>query len=92
MARAVYFGYSEHADAVVNAAIEVMRERGATIVDPADIPTHGKFDDSELEVLLFEHRVQHCGESATTAMASNSRSPSETALKMATRSAHMVRP
>ena len=32
------------------------------------------------------------GESATTAMASNSRSPSETALKMATRSAHIVRP
>ena len=32
------------------------------------------------------------GESATTAMASNSRRPSETALNTATRSAHSVRP
>ena len=32
------------------------------------------------------------GESATTAMASNSRSPSETALKTATRSAQMREP
>ena len=27
------------------------------IVDPADIPTQGKFDDSELEVLLYEFKA-----------------------------------
>jgi len=27
------------------------------LVDPADIPTHGKFDDSELEVLLYEFKA-----------------------------------
>src|ERR687897_3460440 len=31
VARSVYFGYSEHADAVVDAAITVMRQHGATI-------------------------------------------------------------
>mgnify|MGYP003694735883 FL=1 len=30
-----------------------MKQLGAVIVDPADIPTTGKFDDSELEVLLY---------------------------------------
>ena len=28
-----------------------------SIVDPADIPTSGKFDDSELEVLLYEFKA-----------------------------------
>ena len=59
MARAVYFGYSEHADAVVNAAIDVMRERGATIVDPADIPTAKQLGDwlSMRDVLLYEFKA-----------------------------------
>ena len=39
VARAQYFGYSEHTDAIINAAIDVMRERGALVVDPANIPT-----------------------------------------------------
>jgi amidase len=30
---------------------------GATLVDPADIPTTGKFDDSEFEVLLYEFKA-----------------------------------
>jgi amidase len=59
VARAVYFGYSEHADAVVNAAIEVMRERGAIIVDPADIPTAKKLGDwlAMRDVLLYEFKA-----------------------------------
>jgi amidase len=31
-----------------------MKRRGAVIVDPADIPHTGEYDDSELEVLLYE--------------------------------------
>ena len=34
-----------------------MKQRGAAIVDPADIPTLGKFDDSEFEVLLYEFKA-----------------------------------
>ena len=57
--REVYFGYSEHADAVVNAAIELMRERDATIVDPADVPTAQAIKDSptRLEVMLYEFKA-----------------------------------
>jgi amidase len=38
----------------MNEALDVMRQRGATLVDPADIETIGKFDDSEFTVLLYE--------------------------------------
>ena len=34
-----------------------MKQQGATIVDPANIPTLGKFDDSEFEVLLYEFKA-----------------------------------
>jgi amidase len=50
------FGYSPEADRLANAAIADLRQLGATIVDPANIPTLGKFDDSEFEVLLFEFK------------------------------------
>lgn len=54
--RQVYFGYSAKIDAVVNAAIGRMRELGAVIVDPADIPTAKQMADSKSEetMLLFE--------------------------------------
>jgi amidase len=39
IARQAYFGYSSKADAIANAAIERMKELGAVIIDPADIPT-----------------------------------------------------
>jgi amidase len=34
-----------------------MKAQGATIVDPANIPTLGKFDDTEFDVLLFEFKA-----------------------------------
>jgi amidase len=37
--------------------ISEIKGLGAVIVDPADIPTSGKFDDSELEVLLYEFKA-----------------------------------
>jgi amidase len=38
-------------------AIAAMRSVGAVLVDPAEIPTKGKFDDSEFEVLLYEFKA-----------------------------------
>ncbi len=51
------FGFSERVDKLMNESIEVMKRLGAVIVDPADIPTAGKFDDSEFEVLLYEFKA-----------------------------------
>ncbi|MBW8768361.1 MAG: amidase [Gemmatimonadetes bacterium] len=56
VARDRYTGYSVQADAALERALALMKDRGAVIVDPADIPTAGKFDDAEFEVLLFEFR------------------------------------
>jgi amidase len=49
-----YFGISDAVDALMNEALDVMKKQGATLVDPADIETFGKFDDSEGMVLLYE--------------------------------------
>jgi amidase len=57
VARAHYFGGNPAADRAVEAAIAELKRLGAVIVDPADIATAGKFDDSELEVLLYEFKA-----------------------------------
>jgi amidase len=49
-----YFGFSEEVDALMNSLLDEMKKQGATLVDPADIETFGKFDESELAVLLYE--------------------------------------
>jgi len=51
------FGSSGTADELADRAIAEMRRHGAVIVDPANIPTLGKFDDSEFEVLLHEFKA-----------------------------------
>ena len=48
------FGFNDGVDKLLNDLISEMKKLGAVVVDPADIPTSGKFDDSELEVLLHE--------------------------------------
>ena len=49
-----YFGFSDGVDGIMAEAIDVMKRQGATIVDPADIETFGKFDDTETLVLQYE--------------------------------------
>jgi amidase len=49
-----YFGFSDAVDKLMEGLIDLMKQAGAEIVDPADIPTFGKFDDTELTVLLYE--------------------------------------
>jgi len=57
VARKKCFGYSPEADALVEAAIDVLRRQGAVIVDPTDIPHMGEYDDSEFAVLLYEFKA-----------------------------------
>ena len=49
-----YFGFSDAVDALMNNVINQMKSAGAIIVDPADLESHGKFDDTELLVLMYE--------------------------------------
>jgi amidase len=49
-----YFGFNDTVDQRMNTLLGEMKIAGAEIVDPADIPTIGKFDDSELTVLMYE--------------------------------------
>ncbi len=49
-----YFGFSDAVDTLMEESLAVMKQQGATLVDPADIPTLGKFDDSELLVFMYE--------------------------------------
>jgi amidase len=51
------FGQSPAADRVALAAIEVLKAQGAVLVDPADIPHLGEYDDAELDVLLTEFKA-----------------------------------
>ena len=49
-----YFGFSDAVDALMEQSLDVMKKQGATLVDPADLETLGKFDASELIVFLYE--------------------------------------
>jgi amidase len=49
-----YFGFSEAVDALMEQALDAMKKQGATLVDPADVETLGKFDESELLILMYE--------------------------------------
>ena len=49
-----YFGFSDAVDALMEQSLDVMKRQGATLVDPADVETLGKFDDSELLVFMYE--------------------------------------
>ena len=49
-----YFGFNDAVDALMEQSLNVMKTQGATLVDPADIATLGKFDDTELLVFMYE--------------------------------------
>jgi amidase len=51
------FGDSAAMDRIAEAAIADMKKQGAVIVDPANIPTLGRFDETEFEVLLYEFKT-----------------------------------
>jgi amidase len=49
-----YFGFNDEVDRLMETLLGEMKHAGAEIVDPADVPTIGKFDESELTVFLYE--------------------------------------
>ncbi len=49
-----YFGFNDAVDALMEQSLEVMKKQGAILIDPADIETFGKFDDSELLIMMYE--------------------------------------
>jgi amidase len=51
------FGYDPHADRVVEAALTQLRGLGAVLVDPAEIPHLGEYDEAEFAVLLYEFKA-----------------------------------
>jgi amidase len=51
-----FFRAGSPANPVLEAALGAMRDRGATLVDPVDIPSLEKLGDSEMEVLLYEFK------------------------------------
>jgi amidase len=57
VARKRYAGYHAETDKLLDSALDLMKRNGATIVDPADIVTAGKTDDSEFDLLLYEFKA-----------------------------------
>jgi amidase len=54
VARARVTGYSTHTDALYEDAVRALAGAGAEVIDPADIPHMGDYDDTEISVLLYE--------------------------------------
>jgi amidase len=52
-----FFGFNDQVDKLMADAIDVLKREGATVVDPADMATHGKLDAPEFDVLLFEFKA-----------------------------------
>jgi amidase len=50
-----FFGQNDQVKALIERALVVLKGQGAELVD-VTIPNNGKYDDSELEVLLYEFR------------------------------------
>jgi amidase len=51
-----FFGFSAAVDARLEEALAALKSEGAVLVDPANFPTAGQFDDAEFEVLLYEFK------------------------------------
>jgi amidase len=52
-----FFELQPGAKRIAEAALEVLKSCGAILVDPANIPTNGKFSDSEDVVLQYEFKT-----------------------------------
>ncbi|MEW5877651.1 MAG: amidase [Acidobacteriota bacterium] len=56
--RAKVTGYHPQVDKAYERALSVLKDAGAVLVDPADIPHLGEYDEAEFEVLLYEFKWQ----------------------------------
>ena len=48
------FGFNAAVDSLMGNALEMLKAQGAVLVDPADIETRGKFDETESTVFMYE--------------------------------------
>ncbi len=51
------FGFNDRVDRLMESAIDTLKQLGATIIDPATIPTYSKLSEPENEALLFEFKA-----------------------------------
>jgi amidase len=61
------FGVTPPVERVLKSVLDEMKSQGATIIDPAEIVTAGKFDRAEMQVLLYEFKAGVNAYLATTA-------------------------
>jgi amidase len=52
-----FFGFNERVDQLVDESIQIMKELGAEIVDPANVVTADQLWETEFEVLLYEFKT-----------------------------------
>lgn len=52
-----FFDITAETDRLINDCLAEMKKLGAEIVDPADLPSHGKFAESESDVLSYEFKA-----------------------------------
>jgi len=49
-----YFGFNDAVDRLMVDVLDVLKRQGAELIDPADLPSHGKFNETEFTVLQYE--------------------------------------
>ena len=52
-----FFRAGNAGDLIAENAIETMKKAGAIVIDPADLPSHGKIGDAEFEIMLYEFKA-----------------------------------
>jgi amidase len=52
-----FFGANAEQDRLMEECLAEMKRQGAVLVDPANLPSHGKYDEEEMEVLLYEFKT-----------------------------------
>jgi amidase len=51
------FGFNDHVDRVIGEAVATLKQLGAEVIDPANIPTYSKLSEPENEALLWEFKA-----------------------------------
>ncbi len=52
-----FFGYNDRVDRLTEEAIDAVRQLGASLVDPAEMPNAAGYEQSEMEVLCYEFKA-----------------------------------
>jgi amidase len=51
------FGFNDSVDRLINAAIDTLKDLGAEIIDPANIPTYSQLSEPEGEAMLWDFKA-----------------------------------